>query len=153
MNAVPFSMIHRIASAALLTLLAVAPAVRADTLVTVTDGFEGAILDPQQWRVAAKKPAVAVTLAGQRLNYVTSAFPSDDDYLDLEFLAVRPAYDKDWEVVVDVSNTAVRNGPGDWSGVGMSIMGAQNLSPTRADCRPEWRRSFQSHGLCAGRAT
>jgi hypothetical protein len=116
---------------ALFTLLAITTAVRADTLLNVTEGFAGTTLDAQKWSLVRKTPAAAFAPDSQRLNYTTSATPSDDDYADVQLLTVQPAYDKDWEVIVDVSNSAVPAGADDWSGVGISIVGAQN--PDRFD--------------------
>lgn len=113
--------------ATLISLLALATAIQADTVLTVTDDFNAAVLDPLKWSVTDSTPATSFTHAGQRLNYIISEAPSADDFRVLRCVSVQPAYDKDWEVIVDVSNTSVRNTMADWSGVGLAITGAQNL--------------------------
>ncbi len=91
-----------------------------------SDNFDGPTLDPAKWIQFAE--GGNMILNSGRLNYVRSGTPTGDDFAVLQFIATEPGYDEDWEVIVDVTNTAPRsNQSTQFTGAGIGIQDFENL--------------------------
>lgn len=91
-------------------------------LTPVSDNFNAKLLSAARWTSEAGAGG-KLTQSSGRVNYTTSR-ASDDDYAILFLRNNRPGYNENWQVILDVSNTA-----GKGEEVGLGIMIANGLDP------------------------
>lgn len=95
----------------------------ANSAVAVTpasDKFNTALLQASRWSVT-KGAKGKLTQSGGRVNYTAASPTTEDDYGILTLRNNRPGMNENWQVILDVSNTANR---GEDVGVGICITNA-----------------------------
>lgn len=88
-------------------------------LTPVSDNFNSKLLNAARW-TSESGGGGKLSQASGRVNY-TAVRASDDDYSILTLRNNRPGYNENWQVILDVSNTA---GKGENVGVGMMVANA-----------------------------
>ncbi|MCU0748107.1 MAG: hypothetical protein MUF13_00985 [Akkermansiaceae bacterium] len=85
-------------------------------LTPVSDNFNARLLNATRW-TSESGAGGKLTQSSGRVNYTTLR-ASDDDYAVLTLRNNRPGYNENWQVILDVANSA---GKGEEVGVGMMI--------------------------------
>ena len=89
-------------------------------LTPFSDNFNGASIDKTRWILRAFRAAKFTHDAG-RVNFTTKAQATNDDYAILELRNNRPGFNENWQIILDVQNSA---GKGDKVGTGITIYNA-----------------------------
>jgi hypothetical protein len=91
-------------------------------LTPVSDNFNARLLNAARWS-SESGAGGKLTQSSGRVNYTTSR-ASDDPYAILTLRNNRPGYNENWQVILDVTNTANKG-----KDVGVGIMIANALDP------------------------
>lgn len=86
-------------------------------LTPASDNFNAKLLSATRWTTEVGDRG-RLTQSGGRLNYTAASPTTEDDYAVLTLRNNRPGYNENWQVIVDVTNSA---GRGSDVGVGITI--------------------------------
>jgi hypothetical protein len=111
----------------------------ASALTPVSDNFNAATLNTNRWSLQ-KGGKGGLKQAAGRLNFTAARPPSEDDYAILDLRNNRPGYNENWQIILDVTNTANK---GEDVGVGISVFNS-------ADPRDNVNLEFYGAGQAGG---
>jgi hypothetical protein len=100
----------------LITLLPVL-AGTASALTPVSDNFNASTLSSSRW-TSEKGGKGNLSQSNGRLHYTAAKPATEDDYAVLDLRNNRPGYNENWQIILDVTNTANK---GEDVGVGISV--------------------------------
>ncbi len=92
-------------------------------LTPVKDNFNGKTIKKAHWKVENSSKQAAFLPANRKLNFTVAGKPTDDDYSILALKKVRPSYNENWEMTLDVANTSSTSST---VGVGFQVFNAED---------------------------
>jgi len=88
-----------------LILIAASLTANCFALTPITERFKGTELNATRWYHYHGENS-KLQVANGKLNFVISTQPTHDEFASLELLTSQPGYNENWQVVVDLANTA-----------------------------------------------
>ncbi len=93
-------------------------------LTPITENFDAPKLDKTLW-YSYKIGKGRFSQSNGKLNFLVSAPPTKDDYVNMELQASQPGMDENWEMILDLTNT-LKSGDGSQASPGFILVNEQD---------------------------